>query len=631
MEKIYSPIKCSVRHVYAFSLISILALTSGFSQSFTIRMPIPDLYDRRADTLSVDIETHDFGTPALSNVETFAYNHKYGTTNDYLGPTLTWIVGDTQSTHIVNNLPMGSGMTTTVHWHGANIPAWTDGGPHQFFGPGESFTPRFKVLDAPTTLWYHPHAEDRTYTQVQMGLAGIIIVRENGDPVEAIAPHTYGWDDIPLIIQDIYFDSATASIDTGKVGQATGNNATPRQLLVNGTIQPFLDVPPQPVRFRILDGSTRMSYMLGFVTDTTNPQVSRIPYYLFSSDGGYLPDSVRKITSLEASPGVRNGVIVDFSNYANSEIYLMNFSDELRQGVIGSDSTGNHGSNPIKNKILQIRVGASQLPPIGAIPSSLPGIPAADTLSPDTTRTVRLTKSPSGGTTTAVFGIDDNQYDYNKINTVVKLNTIEDWTIRNETNAAHPFHIHLIQFYVMKVEKLDGTPLPFPDKYLGPKDNILVHPGEQVTFRARFNSYGRPKPFDTPGQIDSAAYMYHCHILTHEDGYYHPSDKTLGQFGMMQQFAVWDGTYTATALDEPMADEMVLFPNPAGDLLYLNAEASRVSTVRISDIQGRILKEQLLPPFAGTTSINVSELGKGMILVEWISNGNRQVKKILLE
>ncbi|MCB0850715.1 MAG: hypothetical protein KDD63_00615, partial [Bacteroidetes bacterium] len=62
MEKIYSPIKCSVRHVYAFSLISILALTSGFSQPFTTGMPIPDLYDRRADTLSVDIETHDFGT-----------------------------------------------------------------------------------------------------------------------------------------------------------------------------------------------------------------------------------------------------------------------------------------------------------------------------------------------------------------------------------------------------------------------------------------------------------------------------------------------------------------------------------------------------------------------------------------
>lgn len=607
--------------LYACTLALLVLAPVASQAQFTTSMAIPDLYDRRADTLYVDVETHDFGAPGLNNVETMAYNHEFSGQNSYLGPTLTWYVGENQSTHITNRLPDSAGMRTTVHWHGANIPAYTDGGPHQYFDPGESFTAAFPVIDKPTTLWYHPHAEDITYTQVQMGLAGIIIVQERGDTIDAVAPHTYGHDDFPLIIQDIRFIDSTQSIDST---QGPPGSDKERMIVVNGVIDPYLDVFAQPTSFRILDGSTRNAYMLSFVTDTANPGTSRIPFQILASDGGYLPDSTITVFELETGPGIRNRVIVDFASVPGQTLYLMNSPSLLANGLIGK-------SNAAPLPILQIRVDANTFNPIGAIPPVLAPILAIDTMGPDTSRVILLTGEK--GRTGLPFGIDSSQYDFNKINTVVKLNTVEDWIVKNQTPFGHPFHIHLVQFYVMKVVEPDGNVFnlgdaDFPVELLGPKDDVLIWPGEEITLRMRFHTYGQPKPFD----LDSSAYMYHCHILTHEDGYYRATSNTLGSrapWGMMQQFAVWNGV--TTSVDIPLAEEMTLYPNPTENLLYLHAESPRMSTIRIMDVQGRILMEKVLPPFMGSTPIDVSDIARGMIIVEWSSPDGKQVKKVVLE
>ncbi len=621
MRNNYLPFMHPQKLLYACALLLLVFAPEVSQAQFTVRMEIPDLYDRRGDSLTVDIETHDFGVPGLNNVETMAYNHKFGRRNDYLGPSLTWYVGDNQSTHIKNQLPMNSGMRTTVHWHGADIPAYMDGGPHQYFDPGGSFTAEFPVLDKPTTLWYHPHAEDVTYTQVQMGLAGIIIVRERGDTIAAQIPNTYGWDDFPLIIQDIRFIDSTQTIDTT---QGPPGSDKERMIVVNGTVNPYMDVNPQPTSFRILDGSTRNAYMLSFVTDTADPGNTQIPFHLLASDGGYLPDSVRRVTQLETGPGIRNRVIVDFASVAGDTVYLMNSPAELADGVIGKSS-----STPVP--ILQLRVGQQAVSPIGGLPRALPPIPAIDTMGPDTTRTILLTGDR--GRTGEPFGIDSSQYDFNKINTVVKLNTVEDWVVKNLTEFAHPFHVHLVQFYVMEINAGSGFSAKpgdpgFPAEALGPKDDILIWPGEEWRIRMRFHTYAQPKPFN----LDSSAYMYHCHILTHEDGYYRATANTLASrspWGMMQQFAVWDGT--VTSIDKPVAEEMTLYPNPAENKLYLNAESQKMSTIRLMDIQGRILMEKVLPPFTGSVPIDVSDIARGLILVEWDSPDGKQVKKVVLE
>jgi FtsP/CotA-like multicopper oxidase with cupredoxin domain len=76
---------------------------------------------------------------------------------------------------------------------------------------------------------------------------------------------------------------------------------------------------------------------------------------------------------------------------------------------------------------------------------------------------------------------------------------------------AHPFHIHDVQFQILD---RDGEK-PAPNER-GRKDVVLVNPGETVRVIMKFEDYSDPK----------SPYMYHCHILEHEDA------------GMMGQFTV---------------------------------------------------------------------------------------------
>ena len=98
-----------------------------------------------------------------------------------------------------------------------------------------------------------------------------------------------------------------------------------------------------------------------------------------------------------------------------------------------------------------------------------------------------------------------------RIDEVVTLDDIEIWEIINVGGQAHPFHIHDIQFLI-----LDRDGVPPEAGEAGWKDTVLVHAGETVRFITQFTTYANP---DVP-------YMYHCHILEHEDG------------GMMGQFIV---------------------------------------------------------------------------------------------
>ena len=103
--------------------------------------------------------------------------------------------------------------------------------------------------------------------------------------------------------------------------------------------------------------------------------------------------------------------------------------------------------------------------------------------------------------------------DMARVDEVVRLGDIEIWEIVNRGGQAHPFHIHDVQFLILD---RDGTP-PEPSES-GWKDTVLVGTNETVRFITQFNTYANP---DIP-------YMYHCHILEHEDG------------GMMGQFLVID-------------------------------------------------------------------------------------------
>ncbi len=94
---------------------------------------------------------------------------------------------------------------------------------------------------------------------------------------------------------------------------------------------------------------------------------------------------------------------------------------------------------------------------------------------------------------------------------MVLKDTIEVWSIVNEAGGSHPFHIHDIQFFI-----LDRGGQPVTGHETGKKDTVRADNNETVRFIAKFETHANA---DVP-------YMYHCHILPHEDG------------GMMGQFIV---------------------------------------------------------------------------------------------
>jgi spore coat protein A len=88
-----------------------------------------------------------------------------------------------------------------------------------------------------------------------------------------------------------------------------------------------------------------------------------------------------------------------------------------------------------------------------------------------------------------------------------KKGDIEEWSIYNFTQDAHPIHLHLVRFEVMGRIGIDGSPsvvgnLPRPSE-TGFKDTVIAYPDEITRVRAKFDIAG--------------LYVWHCHIVEHED------------------------------------------------------------------------------------------------------------------
>jgi FtsP/CotA-like multicopper oxidase with cupredoxin domain len=216
-----------------------------------------------------------------------------GINGAYLGPTIRAQRGDTLQLDVANQL----GEATTLHWHGLHFPAAMDGGPHQVIPDGVTWSPRFTIKQEAATLWYHPHMLGQTAAQVGRGLAGLLLI-DDDNPVQALLPHTYGVDDIPLVLQDAAFDPQGQFDPTNSAGSRWAT-------LVNGAMAPTLATDQPRLRLRLLNASSDSIFTLGFADARTFTQVA--------SDGGLLPRPV-PLTSAVLGPGERAEFVVDLAD-----------------------------------------------------------------------------------------------------------------------------------------------------------------------------------------------------------------------------------------------------------------------------------------------------------------------------
>ena len=138
-----------------------------------------------------------------------------------------------------------------------------------------------------------------------MGLAGLIIV-DNGSDARLGLPHTYGIDDLPIIVQDRSFDSDGSLLyDRDPYPQTIQYGLRGSAIIVNAIVGPVAKVPSGLVRLRILNAASAQNYDLRFS--------DRREFRVIASDAGFLsaPVSMRQ---LRISPAERFEILVDFAD-----------------------------------------------------------------------------------------------------------------------------------------------------------------------------------------------------------------------------------------------------------------------------------------------------------------------------
>lgn len=255
-------------------------------------------------------------------------------------------------------------------------------------------------------------------------------------------------------------------------------------LLVNGVEMPVAEVPAGLVRLRVLNGANSTIYRIGFGDGRAFAQIA--------TDGGFIERPVQ-LRELLLSPGERAEILVDFSG----------------DGVGGQPSLMVDQLPGNRYEAMRFRVAQSPLPvlPVPEVLTTIDWLREEQAVR--TRRFVMQTFSENGP-----MAINGRHMDMGRIDEKVELGTTEIWEISNFSRGMmqmpHSMHLHDVQFQI-----LDRNGRPPAPQERGRKDTVLIAPGESVRIIARFADY-------------TGVYMYHCHLLEHEDR------------GMMGQFEVVD-------------------------------------------------------------------------------------------
>ena len=425
--------------------------------------------------------------------------------------------------------------STNLHFHGLTIPPVC----HQDDVLKTSISPRdppfeyrFRIpADEPPGLyWYHPHIHGFSKAQVLGGASGALIV----EGIERANKEVAGLPERVLIIRDqeLLNPSAPPSKwepvlpkmlidrDGDAANNGTGFGKPAKVLSINFVPVPYPDYPPAVIAmkpgqrqlWRVLNASA-ITYLNLEVLFNRKPQ----PLGLVALDGvplnqhGLPGDPVDWQTHLGVPPGARVEFIVTGPPAGVQALLVTRTVD-----------TGPGGENDPNRALATIKTSDDAPEPrskLTASPEPLgpAGLPWVGNVAPVRTRRLYFSEkltdpnNPNSATefyitvdgkTPALFDPQSGMPDI-----VAKQGTVEDWIIENRSNELHAFHIHQLHFLL-----LDYLGKPVSEPFLRDtvnvpyyKDNMLVYP----SVRLRMD-------FRDPNTVGT--FLYHCHLLEHEDG-----------------------------------------------------------------------------------------------------------------
>ncbi|MBE8189581.1 MAG: multicopper oxidase domain-containing protein [Candidatus Thioglobus sp.] len=462
-------------------------------QIFRNTFKVPALYvgERKGKVVMFDLNIQAGKSELFAGLKT----PTLGINQNFLGVTLRANKGDKVRIRVKNNIDK----TSTLHWHGMKLPAKADGGPHQPISPGKTWRTEFDIIQPAASLWYHSHQLHETAEQVYQGLAGMFII----DDEQANAlnlPSEYGVDDLPIIIQDKDFN-ANGSLRylSGMMDRMMGKKGG--TALVNGVVNPILKAQKSLLRLRLLNGSNAKTYFLHFDDNRT--------FHIIGSDGGLL-EKPQQTNLIRLAPAERAEILL---NVASGIMPILQHKAGQEQSSMGGMGMMRSmmGATDKNLNIMQIDASNAQKTTV-ALPKQLVKHKSIDASKASRTRAMKLQMKMGPMMMFGdAFSINGKSMNIKRIDEVVSAGSTEIWEISNDSVMAHPFHIHNVQFKIISKSSgsIDGHELGF-------KDVVLVNPRQRIRVVMQFPQF----------RDDKTPYMYHCHILEHEDQ------------GMMGQFVV---------------------------------------------------------------------------------------------
>jgi len=379
-----------------------------------------------------------------------------------------------------------------IHWHGLHIPHEMDGHPQYAIRPGRRFVYEFTVNNRAGTYWFHPHPHGRTGEQVYFGLAGLFVVSD--DEEEAVQLPN-GEFDLAWVIQDRRFSSDNQLIYLQNMMQRM-NGFLGNRILVNGRPDFVQRVATTAYRVRLLNGSNSRIYRLAW--DDGHPLT------VIGTDGGLLERPLQR-PFVTLAPAGRVELWVDFSDRGIGDLITLQ-SLPFTAGTGPMGGTAGSGAFPVLTVRVDSKIAKPQTLP--AKLSSIPRYRLDNAVNRDSPRIFR----PEMGMGRAALNGRSFELEAVTQGETVTLDTLEVWEFVNDSGMMmmpHPIHVHNLQFQVLN-RQIDprfakfGGDLRAGILDAGWKDVVLVLPGERVKLLMKFTDY-------------AGLYLYHCHILEHED------------------------------------------------------------------------------------------------------------------
>jgi spore coat protein A len=376
-----------------------------------------------------------------------------------------------------------------IHLHGGRTPPDSDGYPEKWTVPGQTQTCFYPCNQEAALLFAHDHSMGINRLNIYAGMQAFFVVRDAREDALHLPSGKY---EIPLMLADRLLTrdgqlSYPVSPDPKNpwVPEVFGN-----AILVNGALLPYHNVEPRKYRLRIMNGSNGRFYRVSLA--------GKPEFHVIGNDQGLLhaPVTARRVP---LAPAERVDVVVDFAPMAGSSIRLVSDSFDLMEFRVAP-------------------AAASASPDTSQIPATL-HTPVVRLREADAVRTRRLTLEERLDDVQQSMGMFLNNTPWMApVTEKPTLNTTEIWELVNLTDDSHPIHLHLVRFQILDRRPIDkfgyyqtkGTlhftgPAQPPEAIeSGWKDTVRTDPGAVTRIIVPFEGY-------------AGRYVWHCHILEHED------------------------------------------------------------------------------------------------------------------